>query len=80
MVQQRGKEEVPFLKTLMGNDAMLQQVWFGRPNGQAEMHSCLMKDAALAYLISQSGGNIRPRRSQMFGRLVTNSPMTSLAT
>lgn len=58
LVQQRGKEEVPFLKTLMGNDVMLQQVWFGRPNGQAEMHSCLMKDMALASLISLSGGKI----------------------
>ena len=59
LVQQRGKEEVPFLKTLMNNDTMLQQVWFQRGNnGQAEMHSCLMKDAALAYLISLSGGKI----------------------
>ena len=59
LVQQRGKEEVPFLKSLMGNDTMLQQVWFQRGNnGQAEMHSCLMKDAALAYLISLSGGKI----------------------
>ncbi len=59
LVQSRGKEEIPFLKTLMNNDSMLQQVWFGKPNGQAEMHNCLMKDAALASLISLSGGNIR---------------------
>src|SRR5205085_67059 len=59
LMQQRGKEETAFLKTLMNNDTMIQQVWFGKPNGQAEMHSCLMKDVALAYLISQSGGNIK---------------------
>jgi hypothetical protein len=59
LIQQRGKDETPFLKTLLNNDTMIQQVWFGRPNGQAEMHSCLMKDVALAYLISQSGGNIK---------------------
>jgi hypothetical protein len=59
LMQQRGKEELPFVKTLLNNDTMIQQVWFGKPNGQAEMHSCLMKDVALAYLISQSGGNIK---------------------
>ena len=59
IMQQKGKEETAFLKTLMNNDTMIQQVWFGKPNGQAEMHSCLMKDVALAYLISQSGGNIK---------------------
>lgn len=59
LMQQRGKEEIPFLKTLMNNDTMVQQVWFGKPNGQAEMHNCLMKDVALAFLISQAGGNIR---------------------
>jgi hypothetical protein len=59
LIQQRGKEETAFLKTLLNNDAMIQQVWFGKPNGQAEMHTCLMKDVALAYLISQSGGNIK---------------------
>ena len=58
LIQQRGKEEMPFLKTLMNNDTLIQQVWFGRPNGQAEMHSCLMKDVALAYLITQAGGKI----------------------
>jgi hypothetical protein len=59
LMQQRGKEELPFLKTLLTNDNIVQQVWFGKPNGQAEMHSCLMKDVALAYLISQAGGNIK---------------------
>jgi len=59
LMQQRGKEETAFLKTLMNNDTMIQQVWFGKPNGQAEMHSCLMKDVALAFLISQAGGNIK---------------------
>lgn len=43
----------------MGNDMMVTQVWFGKPNGQAEMHSCLMKDVALAHLITAGGGNIK---------------------
>jgi hypothetical protein len=59
LMQQRGKEETAFLKTLMNNDTMIQQVWFGKPNGQAEMHNCQMRDVALAFLISQSGGNIK---------------------
>jgi hypothetical protein len=59
LTQQRGKEEIPFLKTLLTNDTMVQQVWFGKPNGMAEMHSCLLKDVALAFLITQTGQNIR---------------------
>jgi hypothetical protein len=59
LVQQRGKEEVPFLKTLMSDDAMAQQVWFPKPNGQAEMHNCLMKDVALALMISLDNGNLK---------------------
>ncbi len=83
LVQQRGKEEVPFLRAILknelrvgdypevfpneknpnrtlalNNDAMIQQVWFQKGNGQ-DLHSCLMKDAALAFLISQTGGNIK---------------------
>ena len=43
----------------MNSDTLIQQVWFGRPNGQPEMHACLMKDVALAFLIIQSGGKIQ---------------------
>jgi hypothetical protein len=58
---QKGKDEIPFLKTLTRDDTMVQQIWFGRPGvgGQPEMHSCLMKDVALAYLITQAGGNMK---------------------
>jgi hypothetical protein len=49
----------PDATVAMNNDQMIQQVWFGKPNGQAEMHACYMKDVALAYLITQSGGNIK---------------------
>jgi len=52
-------EKNPDRTISMGSDSMIQQVWFGRPNGQAEMHSCLMKDVALAFLITQSGGKIQ---------------------
>ena len=61
LVMQRGKEEAPFLKQLLNNETMIQQVWFQQRggNGRPEMHSCLMKDVALAYLITQSGGSIK---------------------
>jgi hypothetical protein len=59
LIQLRGKEEIPFLKGMLKDDSMIQQIWFGRPNGQAEMHTCLMKDVALANLISLGGGNIK---------------------
>ncbi len=52
-------EKNPDRMITVNNDQMIQQVWFGKPNGQAEMHNCTMKDVALAFLISQSGGNIR---------------------
>lgn len=43
----------------LNNDQLIQQVWFGRPNGQADMYSCLLKDVALAYLVTQSGGQLK---------------------
>jgi hypothetical protein len=49
----------PDATVAMNNDQMIQQVWFGKPNGQAEMHTCYMKDVALAYLITLSGSNIK---------------------
>ncbi|MCS6863709.1 MAG: hypothetical protein RMJ56_01770 [Gemmataceae bacterium] len=52
-------EKNPDRVITVNNDQMIQQVWFGKPDGQAEMHNCTMKDVALAFLISQSGGNIR---------------------
>jgi hypothetical protein len=52
-------EKNPDRTVSMANDQMIQQVWFNKPNGQAEMHTCFMKDVALAYLVTQSGGNIK---------------------
>jgi hypothetical protein len=43
----------------VGNDQMATQVWFNKPNGLNEMHSCLLKDVALAHLINLSGGNLK---------------------
>lgn len=43
----------------MNNDQMITQVWFNLPNGQNEIHTCLMKDVALAYLITLNGGKIQ---------------------
>jgi hypothetical protein len=59
IVQQGGKEETAFLKTLLKDDSQITQVWFGKPNGMAEMHNCMMKDVALAYLLTQSGQAMR---------------------
>jgi hypothetical protein len=59
LMQNDKQKEIPFLKTLMTNDTMVQQVWFGRANGQNELHSCLLKDVALAYQITIAGGNIK---------------------
>ncbi|MBN9121913.1 MAG: hypothetical protein J0I06_22690 [Planctomycetes bacterium] len=84
LLQNRVKEELPFLRAILknqlrvgdypgvlpdkknpdtiislNNDQLIQQVWFNRPTGQAEMHSCLMKDVALAYLIVQGGGKLQ---------------------
>ena len=36
----------------MNNDMLIQQVWFGQNAGQPQMHSCLLKDVALAFLIT----------------------------
>ncbi len=42
----------------MNNDQMIQQVWIQRGN-MGQQYACLMKDVALAYFITRSGGNIR---------------------
>lgn len=84
LLQNRAKEELPFVRAIMknqlrigdypgvlpdkkdpdaiislNNDQLVQQVWFNQPNGQAEMHSCLLKDVALAHLIVQGGGKLQ---------------------
>jgi hypothetical protein len=84
LLQNRVKEELPFLRAIMknqvrlgdypgvlpdkkdpdavismNNDMLIQQVWFGRNNGQAEMHSCLLKDVALAFLLTHGGEKIQ---------------------
>ncbi len=60
LIQTRGKEEAAFLKALLKDESVLQQVWLGGGlNGQQGPHNCLMKDVALAHLILQSGGNIK---------------------
>lgn len=51
-------EKNPDRAVPVGNDQMIQQVYFQRGN-QGEQHACLMKDVALAYLITQAGGNIK---------------------
>jgi hypothetical protein len=57
LVQQRGKEEQGFLRTLLTNDTLVTTVWFGvnAPNQAPMQHQCLLRDVALAMLISHTG-------------------------
>jgi hypothetical protein len=51
-----GKEEIPFLKSLLTNDTQVQVVFLGnQPNQQPIQHQCLVRDVALAYLITLTG-------------------------
>jgi hypothetical protein len=61
LIQQRGKEEQPFLKTLLTNDTLVTSVWFGGnvPNQQPVQHQCLLRDVALAMLITQTGQQMK---------------------
>ena len=56
LTQQKGKEEIPFLKALLNNETQVQTVWFGRnANQQPVQHQCLLKDVALAYIVTLHG-------------------------
>jgi hypothetical protein len=55
LVQQKGKDEIPFLKGLLANDALVTTVWFGGNNGQNEQHQSLLRDVALAQLVVLTG-------------------------
>jgi hypothetical protein len=61
LIQQRGKEEQPFLKSLLNNDTLVTTVWFGnvQPNQQPQQHQCLLRDVALAMLITQNGQQMK---------------------
>ncbi len=56
LMQQRPKEEFPFLKSLLKNETLVTSVWFGnnQPNQQPQQHQCLLRDVALAMLLSQT--------------------------
>jgi hypothetical protein len=61
LVQQRPKEELGkesgFLKSLLTNDTLVTTVWFGGnvPNANPIQHQCLLKDVALAMLVTHTG-------------------------
>jgi hypothetical protein len=58
LVQDKGKDEIPFLKKLLTDDTMVTQVWFqmpNQPNQPPQMHQCLVRDVALAHLIILTG-------------------------
>lgn len=60
LVQQRGKEEQSFLKTLLSNDTVVTTVWFGNINPQQpQQHQSLLRDVALAMLITQTGQKMK---------------------
>jgi hypothetical protein len=56
LVQRNGKAEVDFLKKQLGNDTLVTTVWFGNvnPNQQPQQHQCLLRDVALAMLVTQT--------------------------
>lgn len=56
LTQIKGKEEIPFLKKLLTNETQVQVVWFGQNgNQQPVQHQCLLKDVALAYIVTLNG-------------------------
>lgn len=62
LIQQRGKEEHAFLTTLLNNDTLVTTVWFGNinpKNMQPQQHQCLLRDVALAMLITQNGQKMK---------------------
>jgi hypothetical protein len=58
LTQQKGKEELPLLYKLLGNDTQVQIVWFGQNGNQAIQHQCLLKDVAFAYIVTLYGHNM----------------------
>jgi hypothetical protein len=58
LTQIKGKEEIAFLKPLLGNDTLVQNVWFGQNGNQPVQHQCLLKDVALAYIVTLHGHNM----------------------
>ncbi len=58
LTQQKGKEELPLLYKLLGNDTQVQIVWFGQNGNQAIQHQCLLKDVAFAYIVTLHGHNM----------------------
>jgi hypothetical protein len=56
LMQLRPKEELPFLKSLLTNDTLVTTVWFGGnvPNANPIQHQCLLRDVALAMLITHT--------------------------
>lgn len=56
LMQIRDKEEIPFLKSQLTNDSQVQVVFLGnQPNQQPIQHQCLVRDVALAYLVTTTG-------------------------
>jgi len=62
LIQQRGKEEHGFLTSLLNNDTLVTTVWFGNinpKNQQPQQHQCLLRDVALAMLVTQNGQKMK---------------------
>jgi hypothetical protein len=52
LIQDKKQEEIPFLKKLLADETMVTQMWIQVPGQQQpQMHQCLLRDVALAYLI-----------------------------
>jgi hypothetical protein len=60
LVQRSGAEEQAFLKTLLKNDAVVTQVFLGaNPMGGANQVPCLLRDVALAMLVTQTKQDLK---------------------
>lgn len=60
LVQRNGKDEQPFLKTLLQADTVVTTVWLGNNRmGVPNQAPCQLRDVALAMLITQAGQDMK---------------------
>jgi hypothetical protein len=62
LMKERRKEEHGFLTSLLNNDTLVTTVWFGNinpKNQQPQQHQCLLRDVALAMLLTQNGQKLK---------------------
>ncbi|MBA4065070.1 MAG: hypothetical protein C0501_15415 [Isosphaera sp.] len=50
-----GKNEIPFVTRLLTNETLATTVWFGGGPNQNQQYQCLVRDVALAHLVTLTG-------------------------